>query len=180
MVEVGFANATTDNVAERAGASKATIYRWWENKACLLAEALRVAVGHELPFPNTGNLEQDIRSQLRNFASLINGKRGGSFRAFVAAAQSDPEVASAFNKGWVEPRRDEARSVLESYRLRGDFAPDQDLEVLLDAMYGPFYLRIVLGAERISLAYADGVARTVLNGAVRVGVGAVSSSAQLI
>ena len=57
MVEVGFANTTTDDVAERAGASKATIYGWWPNKACLLAEALGVAVGHEVPFPLTGNFD---------------------------------------------------------------------------------------------------------------------------
>src|SRR5438309_8399521 len=91
--EVGFANTTTDAIAEKAGASKATIYRWWPNKAAVLLEALREAVAQELPFPDTGNLREDIRVQLRNFVKLLTGRRGRVFKAFVAAAQSDPEVA---------------------------------------------------------------------------------------
>src|SRR5438309_5252135 len=63
----GFTSSTMDSIAERAGASKATIYRWWPTKASLLAEALREAVAHELPFPETGDLATDIELQLQNF-----------------------------------------------------------------------------------------------------------------
>src|ERR1700685_1101926 len=65
--ELGFACTTTDAIAERALASKATIYRWWPNKAAVLIEALREAVAQETPFPHTGKLGADIRLQLRNF-----------------------------------------------------------------------------------------------------------------
>lgn len=174
LVEVGFANTTTDDIAERAGASKATIYRWWPNKVCLLAEALRVAVGQELPFPHTGDFESDVRKQLRNFASLINGPRGKSFRAFVAAAQSDVEVASAFHNGWVAPRREEAKRVLDNYRQSGDLPADQNLDLVLDAMYGPFYFQLMIGAGQIPLAYADSVATITLNGVRRRAVQAAS------
>lgn len=164
MVELGFQNTTTDNIAERAGASKATIYRWWPNKASLLAEALRTAVGQEVPFPYTGDFEADVRKQLSNFAALINGSRGRSFRAFVAAAQSDSEVAHAFHTGWVEPRREEAKQVLAHYRESGILSSDQDLDLLLDAMYAPFYFRLVLGAENIPLDYVNAMATLTLNG----------------
>ena len=166
MVEAGFANATTDEIAERAGASKATIYRWWPNKAALLAEALRVAVGQELPFPHTGEFEHDVRKQLRNFTAMINGSRGKSFRAFVAAASTDPEVAQAFRTEWVQPRREEAKAVLDHYRRSGALAEDQDLDLILDAMYGPFYFRLLIGEERIPASYADSVADLTLRGAL--------------
>ncbi len=165
MVEDGFANATTDGIAERAGASKATIYRWWPNKAALLAEALRVAVGQELPFPHTGDFQHDVRKQLRNFTALINGPRGKSFRAFVSAASTDPEVANAFRVEWVQPRREEAKAVLDRYRRSGALAADQDLDLILDAMYGPFYFRLLTGEERIPASYADAVADLTLKGA---------------
>src|SRR4051812_32411734 len=64
LEEQGFANTTMDAVADRAGASKATIYRWWPNKASLLIESLRDEVAHELPFPDTNDLAEDIRLQL--------------------------------------------------------------------------------------------------------------------
>src|SRR5579875_3189601 len=60
LQDVGFANATTDAIAERAGASKATIYRWWTNKSAVVMEALRRQITREAPFPDTGDLVQDI------------------------------------------------------------------------------------------------------------------------
>ena len=45
-----------DAIAEHAGAGKATVYRWWPNKAAVLIEAFRVAVARDLPFPNSGSL----------------------------------------------------------------------------------------------------------------------------
>src|SRR5436309_11588305 len=96
----GFNYSTTDSIAERAGASKATIYRWWPTKAALLAEALREAVAQELPFPYTGDLAGDIHRQLLNFMHLLNGRLGRAFKAFVGAAQSDPEMAAAFLSVW--------------------------------------------------------------------------------
>src|SRR3954451_23694395 len=71
LEEQSFADITTDAIAERAGASKATIYRWWPNKAAVLIEALREAVAQELPFPDTCDLREDIRVQLRNFIKLL-------------------------------------------------------------------------------------------------------------
>ena len=41
LEDLGFSNVTMDAIAERAAASKATIYRWWPNKAAVLVEALR-------------------------------------------------------------------------------------------------------------------------------------------
>src|SRR3954454_24194414 len=130
--ELGFVSTTTDLIAERAGASKATIYRWWPTKASLLAEALRKAVAEEVPFPETGDLATDIELQLRNFIALLNGRLGRAFKAFVGAAQSDPEVAAAFLEDWVKPRRKEAKTVLERYQIQGRIAPQVDLDLVLD------------------------------------------------
>ena len=96
LEELGYANTSTDAIAERAGASKSTIYRWWPNKAAVLLEALREAVAIELPFPDTGDLRKDIRLQLRNFVKLLNAPRGRCLKAFITAAQNDPDVSEAF------------------------------------------------------------------------------------
>src|ERR671936_350476 len=68
LEEVGFRSVTVDAIAERAGASKATVYRWWPNKAALLIEAFRDAVSPEFPFADTGSLANDIRTQLCRFS----------------------------------------------------------------------------------------------------------------
>lgn len=161
LEEMGFANATCDAIAERAGASKATIYRWWPNKAAVLIEALREAVAQEQPFPDTGNLREDLRQQLRNFVKLLNGRRGRAFKAFVAAAQSDVEVSDAFRSVWVRPRRANAKAVLE--RHRGKCLPeDVDLELVMDCLYGPLYFRLLIGHGALNEKYTDALTDLIL------------------
>lgn len=161
LEELGFANATCDAIAERAGASKATIYRWWANKSAVMLEAMREAVAQEIPFPDTGDLHQDIRLQLHNFRKLLTGRRGCTIKAFVAASQNDPEVAEAFRSVWVLPRRVAATRTLEGYRgtsLRADV----NLDLVMDVMYGPFYYRLFTGLAPLTTEYVDELADLVL------------------
>ena len=160
--ETSFASTTCDAIAERAGASKATIYRWWPNKAAVLIEALREAVAQELPFPDTGDLREDIRVQLQNFVKLLNGRRGRTFKAFIAASQSDPEVAEVFRNVWIKPRRALTRRLLEQHKAQGRLQSDADLDVIIDLIYGPFYLRILAGHGPLTAAYADSIAALAL------------------
>ena len=76
MDTTGFAQVTIEAIAERAGTSKATVYRWWPNKAAVLIEAFREAIAPELPLRNTGTLRDDLTTQLRNFSRVLSGRAG--------------------------------------------------------------------------------------------------------
>jgi AcrR family transcriptional regulator len=162
LEEVGFPNTTTEAIAERAGVSKATIYRWWPNKAAVLIEALREQVAQDNPFPDTGDLSRDIHEQVRKFIDLLTGGRGRIFKAFIAAAQSDPEFAEAFRSVWIRPRRDEAQEVLRRHIASGRLSPGADLELLMDSLYGPIYFRLLLGHAPLTQEFAAGVAESIL------------------
>lgn len=162
--QVGFASATTDAIAERAGASKATIYRWWPNKAAVVIEALQDQVSQEQPFPNTGNLRDDIHEQLQNFIAFLTGRRGRLFMAFIAAAQSDPEVAEAFRELWIKPRRRDASHVLERYQREGLISENIDLGMALDLIYGPLYFRLLAGHAPLTPEFGRAIAELALNG----------------
>ena len=163
LEDSAFAEITADAIAERAGSSKATIYRWWPNKDAVLVEALREAVAQELPFPDTGDLRKDIRIQLENFIKLLTGRRGRIFTAFVAAAQSDPEVAETFQRVWREPRRVALKTGLERHRGK-QMREDADLEMVLDALYGPLYYRLLTGNRKFQDGYADDLAAIIFEG----------------
>jgi hypothetical protein len=119
---------------------------------------LREATAVELPFPDTQDLEKDVRLQLQNFVKLLTGRRGRTFRAFIAAAQSDPEVAEAFRTLWIEPRRAQAKALLRGHQQKGRLPGDIDLEVFIDLLYGPFYLRLLTGHRPLTSAFADSIA----------------------
>lgn len=161
--DLGFANTTTDAIAERACASKSTIYRWWPSKAAVLMEALREAVAQELPFPDTGDLREDIRLQLRNFVKLLTGRHGRVFKAFVAAAQNDPEIAKTFRAVWMRPRREAAKAAFERHRGR-ELDQEVDLEFVMDVLYGPIYFRLLAGHRPLTEKLADRLTDVVLEG----------------
>jgi hypothetical protein len=71
-------------------------------------------------------------------------------------------VAEAFRSIWVIPRREFARRGLGKYR--GELQPNVDLNIVLDAIYGPLYYRLLIGHEAITEEFADQIANLVLAG----------------
>src|SRR5262249_5979605 len=66
----GLSGLTLEGVAERAGCSKATIYRRWPSKLHLVVEA--VSQLPPLPEPDTGKLAGDLRALLRGFVRILH------------------------------------------------------------------------------------------------------------
>lgn len=164
LERTSYDHITVDGLAERAGASKATLYRWWPNKAAILIEAFRELVAPELPFPNTGSLREDIRQQLQNFTRMLTSRRGRMLASFIAGAQGDQEIRDALRGCWILPRRQEAKIALERNRERGELRPEVDLDFLLDMLYGPLYYRLLLGGEPLTPEYAEALANQVVDG----------------
>jgi AcrR family transcriptional regulator len=164
MDETPFAQVTIEAIAERAGTSKTTVYRWWPNKAALVIEAFREAIAPELPLRDTGLLREDLTTQLRNFARVLSGRGGRMLRSFVMAARSDPEVAAAFRTIWSNPRRAEAKQMLRQKQARGQFGKNADLDLVLDALYGPLYYRFLVKDELPSPKYAEALVELLVAG----------------
>ncbi len=157
MDTTGFAQITVEGIAERAGTSKATVYRWWPNKAAVVIEAFREVIAPELPLRNTGTLRDDLTNQLRNFSRVLSGRGGRMLRSFVVAGMSDPDVAAAFRSTWSAPRRAEAKQMLRQKQVSGQLREDADPDLVLDLLYGPLYYRFLVKNEPPSQKYAEAV-----------------------
>ena len=164
MDEVAFAQVTAEAIAERAGTSKATLYRWWPNKAAVVIEAFREAIAPELPLRDTGSLRDDLTTQVRNFARVLSGRGGRMLRSFVVAARSDPEMAVAFRSIWSDPRREEAKQMLRKKQASGQLRKTADLDLVLDVLYGPMYYRFLVKNEVPSQRYAEALAGLAIEG----------------
>jgi AcrR family transcriptional regulator len=135
-----------DDVAERAGVSKATIYRWWGSKELLALDALATAWAAPMPAAqrDTGSLRGDLLARFRPWMRQLNEQPFGRVIAgLVAEAQTDPEFAKLYLEHFVHPRREATRVLLERAIDRGEIAADADLEVALDLLYGPVYHRLL-------------------------------------
>ncbi len=164
LEEVGFANLTCDAIAERAGTSKATIYRWWPNKVAVVIDAFTKTLAPAVPFHEAETLEEYVTANLRQFAKAICGRNGRLLSAIIAAAQNDPDVEQAFLAHWIKPRRTIARKSLQKFQDARRIPAEFDIEQVLDAMYGPCHFLLMVKHNKLSVAYAEKLAVILLRG----------------
>lgn len=151
----GFTAVTMERIAERAGVSKATIYRWWPNKAAVMTDSfLELMVADTSPL-DTGSAREDLRLRLRGLAHMLAGRSGRFVAALIAESQTDSEVAEALRTHWISVRRRETRPLLRRGIERGELRSDLDLEVAIDALYGPVYWRMLTGYAPLSDDFVD-------------------------
>ena len=155
LKRVGFNELSIEAVAAHAGVGKATIYRRWPNKAELVIDAFASAVEKELRFPSAGPVLKSIHAQMRRWAVIFHSPLGQIVATVIGAGQSEPEILQAFRTYWVEPRRVEARALLRQAIKKGDLRADLDPDVVLDLLYGPLYLRLLLRHAPLDQNFVD-------------------------
>jgi AcrR family transcriptional regulator len=174
MLERGLSSISMDAVAERAGTSKATIYRWWPSKELLALDTLLAEWEHGRPAEHdTGSLSGDLLALMLPWARQLAAKPYGRVIAGVLnRVHSDPEFAQLYRARFVGPRREEGRNVLARAMERGEIPADTDVEAALDLLYGPFYHRILHGHATLTDRFARTVVDYVVAALSRTGGGA--------
>jgi AcrR family transcriptional regulator len=163
--ENGFSDLTIEAVAAHASVGKATVYRWWPNKAALITDAFASSTGRKLHFPDTGSVYTDMNQQMRQVVKIFRSPRGRILSAILAAGQSDRDVISAFRERFMKPRRQEAYATLRRGIQRGELRDGVDLDVLLDSLYGPIYMRFLIRHDKLTPDFVDSLCKLVLGGA---------------
>ena len=170
LLEQGLHAMSMDDVAQRAGVSKATIYRWWPSKELLALDALATAWATPTPDAqrNTGSLRGDLLAGLRTWLRQLKQRPYGRVIAgLVAQAQTDPEFAKLYREHFVQPRRANTRELLRRAIDRGEIPPDTNIDVTLDLLYGPIYHRLLHGHAPLTDRFAQQVIDTVITGITR-------------
>ena len=163
--ENGFSDLTIEAVAAHASVGKATVYRWWPNKAVLIADAFASSTTRKLHFPDTGFVRADMSQQMRQLVKVFRSPRGRIVSAILGGGQSDPDLIAAFRERFLWPRRREAYATLRRGILRGELGQDQDLDLLLDSLYGPIYMRFLIRHDSLTPDFVDRLCELVLGGA---------------
>jgi len=166
LLEHGLPGVSMDAVAERAGVSKATIYRWWPSKETLALEAVyRAWSAPEAPQPDTGSLRGDLRAILLPWVKRLRERPYGPvIAAFVTEAQADPVFEEQYRTRFVEPRRDQGRAAFARATARGEIPSNTTVEVALDMLYGPIYHRLLHRHAPLTDRFAAEVIDAVLRG----------------
>jgi AcrR family transcriptional regulator len=163
--ENGFSDLTIEAVAAHAGVGKATVYRWWPNKAALIADAFAGSTSRKLHFPDTGSVYTDMSQQMRQVVKIFRSRRGRIVSAMLGGGQSDRDLIAAFRERFLWPRRREAYATLRQGIQRGELRKDLDKDLLLDSLYGPIYMRFLIRHDKLTPDFVDRLCQLVLAGA---------------
>ncbi|WP_405498058.1 TetR/AcrR family transcriptional regulator [Nocardia sp. NBC_00511] len=144
-VRKGYGKLTIEAIAAAAGVGKQTIYRWWPSKGAIALEAINHQIGSATDFPDTGDIAADLKTQVTGLCRMFAGDVGCVYRGVIAEAQHDPQLMAMVRDTFVEPRATAGMRRLEiaiaAGQIRGDLTP----LVMTNMLYGPIYVRFLLG-----------------------------------
>ncbi|MFJ8907676.1 TetR-like C-terminal domain-containing protein [Streptomyces sp. NPDC102359] len=146
--------------AARAGVGKQTIYRRWPSKSAVVVAALLAlsedADGQSVTLPDTGDLRADLvlvmRATVEEFADPSFDKL---IRAVNTELTNDPTLAAEYREKLAGPRDEAKKARLRSAQKAGQLAPDADLDLALEMLYAPLFLRWLHRSGPLTTAYAD-------------------------
>ena len=151
----GLTAVTIEAIANKAGVSRPTIYRYWPNAPAVAMAAFLEASGA----PGAGKTGRSplaaLRNQLHAVADAFAAPAGRSVAAMVAAAQSETELAKAFRNEFIARNRDAARLLLERCIAERLIQPPADIDLALDQIFGALFYRLLMGHAPISRGFVD-------------------------
>jgi AcrR family transcriptional regulator len=134
--EVGFESMSIEAISTRAGVGKTTIYRHYNSKEELVADAIE-SIRQDVVIPNTGNLWSDLDELIENAAQITFTPLGRQTVAMIiSSASSNSQFAQIYWTKYLLPRREAFAIVIERAKTRKEIQTDIDCDLVFDSMSG--------------------------------------------
>jgi len=164
LAAVGYGGFSIESVARRAGVNKTTIYRRWATAEALVLDAMLERAAERVPVPDTGSLRGDLRELARTaLANASAPELEGILRASASERSRESALAQAAQRFWAERLVLDGEVVTRAV-ARGEVPPGTDPRLVIEAVLGPPYLRLLLTREPVDEAFIDRVVDLVVSG----------------
>lgn len=167
-------NLAIESIAKEAGVGKATIYRWWPNKAAIVIDAFFQEVELRSAFEEAPTATEAIQHQVVRMVRAIRGPTGRIAAQIIAEGQSDPGVLEHFRAVFLRQRRATATEIFRSGIANGEFHADLDIELAIDLIYGPIWYRLMVGHQPLDETFAARLPQLSISALVRAGADGLS------
>jgi AcrR family transcriptional regulator len=164
LAEEGFGRMSVEGVAARAGVGKATVYRRWPSKVPLVIEAIDTVASERLSVPDTGSARGDLVEFLTQLVRAMAGPDGRLVAPLLDAMSRSGELAAAFRRDLMAPRREVASEIIRRGVDRGELRADLHLDVALDAPVAIVFHRLLLTGEALDVALVGRIVDQLLDG----------------
>jgi AcrR family transcriptional regulator len=159
--EGGYRSVTIDGIALEAGVGKQTIYRWWRSKAEVILEAFARHTAGRIAIPDSGRVQSDLQAFLTQVFDNLNRESGTIVRGLMSEALVDPKFAESMRAIFIDSRRSALREILLKGITRGELAPDVEIELIIDLIYGPMWYRLLIEHAPLDQGFARQIAEMI-------------------
>ena len=153
--EVGYERCTIEAIAQRARASKATIYRRWKNKQELFVSVLNQHALNTYTEVDNGNLRDDLIELITEKVKILKSPDGALIAELVSAAQLDSELGRLIPSTIREHQDTSVVVVLSRAIERGEISKDANLELLLEIIPAIFTYRIFTTRQSVNQKFIE-------------------------
>lgn len=156
---------STVHIARKAGASSATVYRWWPTKEALLLDAFLYKTEHVLVLKDEGSPLERLKEYVLQVGRFFTGENGIVVARLLTAIQDNEALRKEFLERVCWPREKELRGIVnEAIKVR-QLPAAMEIGVFLDTIIGPLLARLLIRHERIDEAFVSSVFDWVVAGA---------------
>jgi AcrR family transcriptional regulator len=145
LTERGYAQLTVEQIAQRSGVHKTTVYRRWGGVDGLLVDAIGAAGTIDWTPPDTGTLLGDL---IAIGAELLTGLADPVVGAVISAAFQSEAAAGALRAFYAERYQRSAPVVTRAIE-RGEIAAGTDGTEVIRACVAPLSHRLFISREPV-------------------------------
>ncbi len=163
----GYDNMTVDDVAARAHVGKATVYRRWAKKEDLAVAAMGQLYDAEMPTPDTGSIEGDLRVAFAQVLAFANSEQGSAYiRTCIAESVRDPRIAALYRAANNQAEA-AARQMFQRGMARGEVRRDANVSAAVQFIAGILAVRTISEMSLPEPSELDSLVALVLRGCAR-------------
>jgi AcrR family transcriptional regulator len=158
----GFNAVGSHEIAQAAGVSSATLYRWWKSKEEILFDACFERMRPMLAIPEAGSGLTRLRRYVLRAAEFLVSEEGAVMARVFTGIHEDKRLRQAFLERYVTHRRLVQRRIIEEAVGSRELKAATDPELLIDVLTGPLFFRWLQGHAPLDKGFAKSILDSVI------------------